>query len=533
MSVKKKWIAIVLIFGFLVTLVSLPAHATPGNVRVTNTNFVTASAFGYGSTVGGPDDVLQQNEPSVAVSPVNSNKIAVGVNDVRSLPQTGDAWQGLAFSTDGGVTWTESLVPGFPGDSSTPVLGYGAASDPYVAFDRENHLYFAFVAFNRRGNPSAVAVARYDASGSSAVYEKTVVVATGSFGLSGKSEDKEALAVDVGASSPFKNNVYVSWTTFTGLIGHLYFASSTDKGETYSRPIKLDAGTTGIQGSSIAVAPNGTLYVAYRKGDLNPPPGTPQENAIYVVSSTDGGATFSRPIRVQFMTPYTQLASQDPAVFRVDSFPWIAADANGVYVAWSNLNPVSGADIEISRSKDGGRSWEQAVIPHSVSSTLGKSGNGHQIMPSMAAAGGELSVVWYDSRSEPAFTATGPVSGSGFGATGIGMDVYYAQADTAAAGPLSFAAPIRVTSQSFNPNLDASILAHTPFIGDYIFVAATSNKAYVVWADNRDINDAAGINGALYQGDTLPCPAPCPSLAPSLVNQRAVDSNVYFEALTK
>jgi hypothetical protein len=50
----------------------------------------------------GVPDVLQQNEPSVTVQPLNADLIAVGMNDVRTLAISGDAWQGLAVSTNGG-----------------------------------------------------------------------------------------------------------------------------------------------------------------------------------------------------------------------------------------------------------------------------------------------------------------------------------------------------------------------------------------------------------------------------------------------
>ncbi len=541
-SIASAFVLLLVVVSLSMPRASASASATlsGANVRVTTANFATAATFGYGSSVGGPADVLQQNEPSIAVNPVDPSKAAIGVNDVRSLPTSGDAWQSLAFSTDGGAAWSESLVPGFPGDRGcptiSPVCGNGAGSDPYVAFDRSNNLFFAFIAFQRVIAPdeaaNAIAVAKYDASGSTAVYQKTVIVERGTIGL-GKQEDKEALAVDTNHDSPFKNNIYVSWSRFTGAFDHLYFARSTDHGDSYSQPIKLDEGTPAIQASSIAVAPDGAVFIAYRKFNLNPPPGTPQENAIFVVTSIDGGATFTKPILVQFIGNYAQAASRIPPLFRVSTFPWIAADMNGVYVAWANRNPGSGADIEVRRSKDGGATWEPVVFPHSQAPTLGTNGNGHQIMPAMVAAGGKLSVVWYDSRSEPSFVASGPVSGSGFGATGIGMDVFYAQADTAAPGPLAFQEPIRVTSHSFNPNLDGSILARTPFIGDYIFIAATPTRAFVAWTDNRDINNAGGINGLLFQGGSLPCPAPCPSLPPTLVNQRAVDSNVYFQAIVK
>lgn len=345
-----------------------------------------------------------------------------------------------------------------------------------------------------------------------------MIVDLGTLGA-GQQQDKEALAVDTGSSS-FKNNVYVSWSKFTGSFDHVYFAHSTNHGDSYSHPIKLDDGTPAIQGSSIAVAPDGTVYVAYRKFNTNPTGGTPQADAIYLVKSTNGGASFSKPMLVQFIQGYLQAASRSPPVFRVDTFPWVAADGNGVFVAWSNKNPTTGADIEVRKSTNGGLSWGPVV-------TLG--GTGHQIMPAMVAAGGELSIVWYDSRSEPNFNPNGPVSNG----TNTGMDVFYSQSPTS--GPLSFETPLRVTSTSFNPNLDASILAFTPFIGDYIFVAATSTTAFVVWADNRDINNAGNINGQLFQdADSVPCLRPsCTSLPPSLVNLRTADSNVYFQAITK
>ena len=103
------------------------------------------------------------------------------------------------------------------------------------------------------------------------------------------------------------------------------------------------------------------------------------------------------------------------------------------------------------------------------------------------------------------------------------MDVFYNQANTAAAGPLSFGTEVRVTSRSFNPNLFGSIKAVTPFIGDYITVVSNASNAYVVWGDNRDINPTA--NG---QEDTSTATDP-----PALINGRSRDSNIYFQKIAK
>ena len=67
----------------------------------------------------------------------------------------------------------------------------------------------------------------------------------------------------------------------------------------------------------------------------------------------------------------------------------------------------------------------------------------------LAAAGGKLSAVWFDSRSEPSFDPNGPVSGqcppgATTGAACSGMDMFYNQADTGAAGPLAFGTPFSI-----------------------------------------------------------------------------------------
>ena len=65
--------------------------------------------------------------------------------------------------------------------------------------------------------------------------------------------------------------------------------------------------------------------------------------------------------------------------------------------------------------------------------------------------------------------------------------------------------------------------AITPFIGDYIAVAATVTTAYVVWADNRDVNPTLN---AMEDANTTTDP-------PSLINARSRDANIYFDKIAK
>jgi hypothetical protein len=521
----------------VLVLASAVAAATAGtDVRVSTHDLITSDAFA--SSVGGPADVLQQNEPHIAIHPANASLLAVGMNDVRTLGVSDDAWQGLAVSSDGGATYTESLIPGYPGDTSaaglaSPVRGNAAASDPWLGFDNFNNLFFSFIAFQRTppGQPAnttanALAVAKYSVNPATGAvtYSKTVVVERGTVGL-GQQEDKEALAVDSSLSSPFNGNVYVCWARFTGAQNHLTVAYSHDHGETWaiSRITGPLADVNNMQGCNLAVEPDGDVYVGYRTFDNNPRNSNRNDSAIFVARSTDGGVTFSTPVRVASFIDYRQNATRTPPVFRTFSDVSVAADANGVYIAWQGRNDASGADVFVSRSRSNGAagSWERPVIPNAAVA-------GHQIMPALAVAGGTLSVLWYDSRSEPAFTPAGSVTGQcPAGATTqtdcTGMDVFYDQASTTAAGPLAFGTDLRVTDDSFNPNTYGSIKAITPFIGDYVAVAATPTTAYAVWTDNRDVNPALN---AMEDASTTTDP-------PALINARSRDANIYFDKITK
>ena len=95
----------------------------------------------------------QGNEPTVAIDPTNPDVMAAGWNDYCQTDLAA-GWMGIGFSTDGGDSWIDSTIPGYPLDdsaegSASPLKGRTDAGDPLVAFDNDGRLFSGGIAFNR------------------------------------------------------------------------------------------------------------------------------------------------------------------------------------------------------------------------------------------------------------------------------------------------------------------------------------------------------------------------------------------------
>ena len=131
----------------------------------------------------------QGNEPYSVIDPTNPSHVYAGWNDY-CLTDLGAGWQGFAFSLDGGETWTDSIVPGYPQDTSpegmaSPLFGsHTDAGDPIAAFDNTGNLFVGGISFNRaKPSNGDVYVATYGTnptpSGYPVDYQRTVIVGRG------------------------------------------------------------------------------------------------------------------------------------------------------------------------------------------------------------------------------------------------------------------------------------------------------------------------------------------------------------------
>jgi hypothetical protein len=123
------------------------------------------------------------------------------------------------------------------------------------------------------------------------------------------------MAVDNNLGSPYQDRIYVTWTFFDADgTAYIYGAHSSNYGESFSKPVVVSTGngtlcknTFGLptphgkcnenQFSDPFVGPDGTLYVVYSNFN-NALSGEENWNQVLMTSSTDGGKTFSDPVRV-------------------------------------------------------------------------------------------------------------------------------------------------------------------------------------------------------------------------------------------
>ncbi|MDE1818029.1 MAG: PEFG-CTERM sorting domain-containing protein [Thaumarchaeota archaeon] len=88
----------------------------------------------------------------------------------------------------------------------------------------------------------------------------------------------------------WKNNVYVTWTqTMTGINYDVFFAKSTNNGDTFDQPINL-SNNLGPSGWP-KIASDGNVYVSWADSSYG-------KFDILITKSTDGGTTFESPVNL-------------------------------------------------------------------------------------------------------------------------------------------------------------------------------------------------------------------------------------------
>jgi hypothetical protein len=165
--------------------------------------------------------------------------------------------------------------------------------------------------------------------------------------VNGPELDKEWVACDNGDASPFRGRCYAAYTD--DALHRVSLQSSSDGGETWTAPVRI---ATQLIGTQLAIQPDGSLTVLMADLPDN------HSGSILAVRSTDGGATFQPQITV------SDVKWTLPQRMRAIPLPSAAMDATGtIFVTWHDCRFRPGCtvnDIVLTSSKDG-ITWTPAV----------------------------------------------------------------------------------------------------------------------------------------------------------------------------
>ena len=441
-----------------------------------------------------------QNEQNIVINPTNSKNVVTSANDYRY------GFQSLVYvSLDGGSTFTDVMLPGWdPATGGSGAFSHvKAGGDPVLAFAPDGTLYYSALVYDfsfANRTPSGVAVAvSHDGGGHWGAPVMLHYESSNNY-----FNDKQWIAAGAGG------DVYVTWTLFksnkpSGYISsNIVMSVSHDHGATWSDPIAVsDSAHPYDQGSAPAVAPDGTVYVAYEGNQAS----DPSKDQIVLARSTNGGKTFTNtelgrvyddagcyPLNV---AQGRQRLSFEQ--FRVSSFPSLAIDptTGGLAIAWSddqgNAGCAAGAatfsgttnnQIKLLTSANG-IAWTAPAIITS---------GGDKVYPAVGANSGRVVVGYYTRDFSPVPTAADRSCGRAFldrsdptypASPAVYIDFAPVCLDYAFSSSTDgFASETRVSSQSSNPYVQFS----GSFIGDYTGVAVDPNgKAHSVWTDFRGL----------------------------------------------
>ena len=247
------------------------AGGGPTSPQPLNPAVISGPSYIVGPTVSATT-TLPAAEEHIAVDPRNASNLLAAISDFSQRGGFNTTKYAFSLSNGASGSWTEAFVPVDPSGALVTSDGqlWDANSDPVVAIDNVGNVYLASLYLDALAitNGFYVGVGALDNLG--VRFTAFNPVATNPDFFPSFTEDKPWIAVD--KSMPGKaGNVYASWSRFIGnsLLGFtsdlIVFSRSTDQGQTWSAPLRisLPAQDGAVQGSQVAVGPDGTVYVVY------------------------------------------------------------------------------------------------------------------------------------------------------------------------------------------------------------------------------------------------------------------------------
>lgn len=210
-----------------------------------------------------PPDAKPQNELTCVIK---GNKIAAGWNDYRGST---NVTVGMSYSADSGKTWSNNQLP-------ANGLWYPEQGDPVLSWGKGDTLYFAFITFNRQTWTGDIGLLISPNGGMTWTYSLNVT--------------NDSYFDDKPWISAYNDTILLTYAGGAGF--DVYFRKSTNGGLSFSSPVLIN---TSGNGSMPKKGPNGEIYVMW---GLDYPQNSQYDEGIWIRKSIDGGNTFLPKVHV-------------------------------------------------------------------------------------------------------------------------------------------------------------------------------------------------------------------------------------------
>ncbi|MFL6263513.1 MAG: hypothetical protein ACJ76Y_27790 [Thermoanaerobaculia bacterium] len=391
-----------------------------------------------------------RSESDIRVNYLNPQKIIGASNNISSSGR-----QAMFFSSNGGASWGQTLLPLVTGDAFM--------SDPTVDWTSDGTAWSTTIGINSAGTVLTMRSYKSTDGGATWTFD-----ATFSGGLT--NNDKQMMWVDHSATSPFKDTIYVIW--HPGAQAEV--ARRTGPTGSWQTPIRVSgAETTGTAiGDDIKTNSFGDVFGFF------PDTGSRRLN---VVKSTNGGVSFGTPVRIatgfgSFQYAIPADASRQPLIY-ISGGAYRTSTKNNVYAAWNDLSGDTGCTsgagpgtnaastcksrIFFARSTDGGATWS---APVKVNNQSGLNDQFNQWLV-VDETNGKLALMYYDTVGD---------------STRKSVNVYY---QSSTDDGVTWSTPFKVTTASTNETTAGSDSGNQ--YGDYNSLSGISGTFFPSWTDRR------------------------------------------------
>ena len=320
------------------------------------------------------DPPIEGNEPSISINPLDADDIWLAFNN-----------NNVYHTLNRGKQWLPVKV-------EPPQGFYG---DPVIYKSTSGLTYLAHLAQNKEK--------KYPESFDCIVFERStngVEFHSKGIGKNGKMQDKPWFTVDEWEKSPYRNNIYLTWTEFDSYgskspkdSSRIRFCFSDNLGATFSEPVYIsdvsgDAvdGSKTAEGATIGVYPDGSIICVWSRNDT-----------LWFDVSKDGGRNWGKDQFLGAMKGGWSIESMQGMV-RSNGMPFVCRDKKGhIYVVYAAQSFKGDWDIWYRYSKSIETGFSRAIRVND------DEGFGDQVLPfaKMDENTGTPRVIWYDLRNSP------------------------------------------------------------------------------------------------------------------------------------